>query len=484
MLEALRGLGYSTATALADIIDNSIAAEASQVAIQFFWNSRSSTVAILDDGAGMTEPELDAAMRLGQRSPLEVREKGDLGRFGLGLKTASFSQCRRLTVASRKVGATSCLRWDLDVLTHSDDDGWHLLEGPAEGSSAIFGFLEGREHGTVVLWENLDRIITGGFTEQDFLDLMDQVERHLAMVFHRFLEGSHPRLRITINGRSINPWNPFLVSHPATWSSPVERFETDAGTVEVQCHVLPHRDRLDPREHERAGGPEGWTAQQGFYVYRNQRLLVAGSWLGLGQGRCWTKEEAHRLARIRLDIPNSADAEWKIDIRKATAKPPVSLKARLTRLAEDTRSRARRVFAHRGQAVSVRGQGAIAQAWRAEHCKGGIRYRIDVDHPVIKGVLDEAGSLRPQIQAMLRVIEETVPVQRIWLDTTEGKEVPRTGFSGDAPAEVLSILEVMYRNMVERKGILPRMAKDLLLRTEPFHDYPELVMALPENPGQ
>src|SRR5207237_4274443 len=135
--------------------------------------------------------------------------------------------------------------------------------------------------------------------------------------------------------------------HPATWSSPVERLHTAGGRIEVQGHVLPHKDRLDQAEHDLAGGPDGWTAQQGFYIYRNERLLVAGSWLGLGQGRSWTKEEAHRLARIRLDIPNSADAEWKIDILKSTARPPVALRSWLMRFAEDTRERARRVFAYR-----------------------------------------------------------------------------------------------------------------------------------------
>jgi hypothetical protein len=481
MLEALRGLGYSTATALADIIDNSIAAKAGEVAVDFIWDGQQSIITILDDGEGMSGAELDAAMRLGHRSPLDVRDPNDLGRFGLGLKTASFSQCRRLTVASRKSECTSCLRWDLDILGAADEDGWYLLEGPAEGSEDLLTPLEQKGNGTIVLWERLDRIVSGGFTEQDYLDLIDQVEQHLAMVFHRFLGGPRPRLRILMNSRPVSPWDPFLVSHPATWSSPVERFDAEGGTVEVQCHVLPHRDRLDPRENECAGGPAGWPAQQGFYVYRNQRLLVHGSWLGLGSGRGWTKEEAHRLARIRLDIPNSADAEWKLDIRKSTAKPPVSLKGRLTRLAEDTRSRARRVFAHRGQVVAAPGQAAISQAWRAEHTNDGMRYRIDLDHPAVKGVLDDAGPLRTHIQAMLRVIEETVPVQRIWLDTTEGKDVPRTGFSGEAPAEVLAVLEIMFRNMVEKKGISPKMAKEQLARTEPFHNYPELVMALQEH---
>lgn len=481
-MEALRGLGYAPATAIADILDNSIAAAATCIDVIFHWAGPESHIAILDDGFGMTDPDLERAMRLGDRSPLEARSEDDLGRFGLGLKTASFSQARRLTVASVRGGRTSCLCWDLDVLEATTDGGWHLLEGPAPGSEWIVEAL--RDHGTIVVWENLDRIVTPGFSEQDFLDLIDTVETHLSMVFHRYLEGPKPDLKLTINGRPVRPWDPFLAGHPGTWSSPVESFDAEGGDVVIQCHVLPHRDFLNPGDHDRAAGPEGWAAQQGFYVYRNRRLLVHGSWLGLGQGRAWTKEEAHRLARIRLDIRNSADAAWRIDIRKSVARPPVSLRPRLSRLAEDTRERARRVFAHRGQVVRTGHREPVGQAWRADHTTGGMRYRIEEDHPAVRAVLDRAGDLLPDVLAMLRVIEETIPVQRIWLDTTEGRETPRTGFEDEPPAEVEQVLKVMFRNMIRHKGMSPEMARERLRNVEPFHRYPQLVSALEEPQGK
>jgi hypothetical protein len=480
MIEALRGLGYSAPTAIADIVDNSVAASAGRVSIGFAWNGAASRMTILDDGVGMSASELDRAMRLGDRSPLDARAPTDLGRFGLGLKTASFSQCRRLTVASRRDGVVSCLRWDLDVLASSVDDGWHLLEVPFDTLVGPPVPWSGPDTGTLVIWEALDGMVTPGFGEQDFLDVADAVERHLAMVFHRYLEGTHPRLRLDINGRPVGPWDPFMARHPATWSSPIVRLRSESGTVEVQSHVLPHRDHLTADEQETAAGPEGWTAQQGFHVYRNQRLLVAGSWLGLGQGRSWTKEEAHRLARIRLDIPNSADAAWRIDIRKSSARPPVTLRSPLTRLAEDARERARRVFAHRGQPIGFRDTQPISQAWRTEHFVGGMRYRIDQNHPAVRGVLDDAGGISAQVKAMLRVIEETVPVQRIWLDTTEGRETPRVGFSEAAPTEVLTVLEPLYGSLM-RKGLTPAAARDRLLHTEPFNGWPDLVAALPDT---
>lgn len=484
MMEALRGLGYSTAAALADIVDNSFSAGATEVRITFTWDGAASRISLLDDGRGMDDAELEGAMRLGDKSPLDERAPGDLGRFGMGLKTASFSQCRRLTVASRKKSKESCcLRWDLDAIAARQDEGWLLFEGAAEGSERYLAPLDGAESGTLVLWEVLDRIVTAGYGADDFLRHIDEAEKRLAMVFHRLLMGPRPNLRLFLNDRPVVPWDPFMSGHPAKpWDSPIERRATPSGMVEAECHVLPHRDRLTTTEYEAAGGPEGWTAQQGFYVYRNGRLLLAGGWLGLGQGRAWNREEAQRLARIRLDIPNTADADWKIDIRKSTARIPVSLRPWLTKLAEDTRDRARRVFAYRGSPAPGPGGAHIEQAWRADRLRSGVRYRIDEGHPAVAAVLDGAGPLLPLVKAMLRVVEETVPVQRIWLDTAENGETPRTGFDGEPPDGVRDVLAILYGDMTCRRGMSPALAKRTLGSTEPFQKYPALVAALPDGP--
>lgn len=479
MLESLRGLGYSTAAALADIVDNSVSAGAQTVRIDFIWSGSDSRITVLDDGVGMNDAELESAMRLGDRNPLDVRAAHDLGRFGMGLKTASFSQCRRLTVAAVKDGSTSCLRWDLDKLAADPDGGWLLFEGPAEGSGPSLIGLKDKTAGTLVLWEMMDRIVTEGYTSNDFHDLIDNVESHLAMVFHRLLQGPNPKLKLTLNGRTVKAWDPFMMGHAGKpWTSPPTHHSTHYGTVTVQAHVLPHRDRLTATEFDENAGPLGWTAQQGFYVYRNERLLVAGGWLGLGNSRAWNREEAHRLARIRVDIPNTADADWKIDVRKSTARPPVSLRPWLTQLAENTRERARRVFAFRGTPTPAKGNVPIEQAWRVDRLKAGTRYRIEETHPSVAAVLDSAGKLSPLIKSMLRVIEETVPVQRIWLDTAENKETPRTGFEGESNAAVLEVARVLFDDFVTRKGLSVDEARKAMARVEPFQKYPALVATL------
>jgi len=312
-----------------------------------------------------------------------------------------------------------------------------------------------------------------------FADLIDDVEMRLAMVFHRLLEGPNPSVRLLINDKLVTPWDPFMTGHPAKpWHSPVARILMPSGIIEAQCHVLPHKDRLSDDEFREAGGPEGWNSLQGFYVYRNRRLLLAGGWLGLGQGRAWNREESHRLARIRLDIPNSADADWKIDVKKSTARPPVTVRPWLTKLAEDTRHRARRVFAFRCVPVIGIGGLPLEQAWRVERLKDGVRYRIDEGHPTVAAVIEAVGGKAALVRAMLRVVEETVPVQRIWLDTAENKETPRTGFEGEPNAAVIEVATVLFNDLIERKGFSVEDARISMLRTAPFQNYPELIAKL------
>jgi hypothetical protein len=482
MLESLRGLGYALPTALADLIDNSISAASTKVDLHFEWAGPASWVRILDNGCGMDDAALEAGMRLGAKDPRLARNASDLGRFGLGLKTASFSQARRLTVASRRNGgAISCLHWDLDLIGRELGTEWPLFEGTADGSEHLVAPLDQLHNGTVVIWENLDRLVTDGFGVPEMLEVLDSVERHLAMTFHRFLEGQISKLKLTLNGKEVRPIDPYLIGHPGkALESPEYKIIGTLG-VTAQCHVLPHRDMLKPNEQEAAAGPGGWTQQQGFYVYRNERLLLAGGWLGLGDGnRSWLRDEAHRLARIRLDIPNNADADWKINVLKSTASPPVKLRPQLHRLASETRSKARQVFAHRGHIAPVSGtrSNGLTEVWQVRRSTQGTSYRLARDHDLIASIISRAGSLKSEILALLRLIEETVPVQRIWLDTSEDKETPLTGFAGASSGEVMQALGPLFVALVKFRGLTVIEARERLGRTPPFDRHLDLVSQL------
>ena len=238
---------------------------------------------------------------------------------------------------------------------------------------------------------------------------------------------------------------------------------------------MPHRDRLSDKEFESAAGPEGWTAQQGFYVYRGRRLMEPGSWLGLGETRAWTKEEPYKLARLRIDLPNTADAEWKIDVRKSTAAPPDFLKARLRDLALYVRAQARKVLAFRGSPNQAQG-GDVTRAWAVIDTgrDGQIRYRINREHPAVRQVLEYGGDVATAVEGMLRVIETTVPIQRLWLDTVDPREV-EASMDGHDSAAVEPVMRLVFGQLVHGDGLSPDEARHRLLRTEPFQRFPELI---------
>ena len=279
----------------------------------------------------MTETELFNAMRPGSRSPLEDRDPADLGRFGLGLKTASFSQSRILSVVSKAKRRKQARRsWNLDYVAKHDE--WRLLKDVTNVAESRSSALDDLPSGTVVVWENLDRIVDASPASNDraqmrFLHGVNGVREHLAMTFHRFLSGPHQRLNIWINGNDkqhlVKPWDPFFEDHPCTTCTPVDPVTFGGAVVSIRGYVLPHKDKLGDKMHKIGTGPRGWNAQQGFYIYRNDRMLVSGDWLRLGRERPWTREEHYKLARLSIDIPNSMDSDWALDVKKSTATPPM-----------------------------------------------------------------------------------------------------------------------------------------------------------------
>ena len=477
LIESLRSVGYSLPTAIADLIDNSITAHARRVWLQFEWDGASSWVSLRDDGNGMSEEELLRAMRPGSRSPLEDRPPEDLGRFGLGLKTASFSQCRRLTVGTTKGTSVSIRRWDLDYVRDTNE--WRLLRTAAPGSEARLAELKTGKPGTMILWEQLDRVVRNTSVNDDkalkrFQLDIERVTQHLGMVFHEYLADN--RLSIFVNGTSpshrVKPWSPFEPEQQCWKSESVSR-----GGMRIRGYVLPHRDHLTEEGFRSAAGPAGWNAQQGFYVYRNERLLVSGGWLDLG----YTNEEPYRLARIRVDIPASvaADADWDIDIKKSRARPPGAARDLLKAVADRVRTQAREVYAHRGASTRGPRQQPLERPWLIDE-KGRNRYRINRHHPLLSALLQDK-SVAPDLELFLKLVEETVPVERIWLDASEkppsDDAALEAGEDDEQRAHVLQMLKQLKAALVAQ-GETPEGAQSRLRTMEPFHLYPDLLASL------
>ena len=473
LMESLRGAGYSLPTAISDLIDNSITAGAANIWLHFHWSGAKSQVSILDDGRGMSENELVDAMRIGSRSPRDERDADDLGRFGLGLKTASISQARSLTVATRTTPSAlpSIRRWDLDHLASVGE--WQLLRPSAEvlgDGSATLGELP---HGTLVVWDKLDRLVGDAGADDErargqFHEAIRAVENHIAMVFHRLMTG-RGSVAIWLNGQRIAPWDPFLAGEDATQSLGSEHLGANA-EVGVTPYVLPHHSRLTVEQHRLAGGPEGWNAQQGFYVYRNLRLLLPGDWLGLG----FQKEEHYKLVRIQVDLSNLSDDEWDIDVRKSRARPPLRFRDDLLRIARATRRRAVEVYRHRGKAIARSSRSAPTFVWLRRSRGGRISYAVNREHPLISGALDAPAVTGGELRQILRLVEEYVPVQQIWVDMAEGDETQSQPFESAGENEMAELIRALYGALTEA-GATHDEAMERLVRTEIIGDRFELL---------
>ena len=418
LIESMRDIGYSLQTAISDIIDNSITAGAISIELLADTTSSSPAIGILDDGSGMSEPELLEAMRPGSRSPLEKRSDHDLGRFGLGLKTASFSQCRRLTVVTRKALKTSCAIWDLDTVSRTDQ--W-CVEIP--GVLADIPWLERlRESGTLVVWQKLDRL--GGpdnaVDNRDLVRKLDEMASHLELVFHRFLTGEHglKRIAMSLNGRQLKPFDPFNSRHTATITESEEIFRLNGQVIIIQPFTLPHHNKVTTEEWERYAGPEGYIKNQGFYLYRGKRLIIHGTWFNLAR-----QTELTKLARVRIDMPNGMDAEWKVDVKKSSAQLPVPVRDRLRRIIDRLGAASKRTYTGRGKKLVSDNRLPV---WTRIQDKNLIFYGLNREHPSFRRFTDSLNKDRlREFGRLVDLIESTIPIDTLFSDISSNPELVR-----------------------------------------------------------
>lgn len=374
LLESMRSVGYSFAAALADLIDNSITAEATSIDIDADVLD-GEFVTILDNGRGMSAATAQEALRLAGVSG--QRDGHDLGRFGLGLKTASLSQGRSVTVATREDGATTVLRWDIDHVLESGR--WSLLVLDAAEASALpsWAAFDRQASGTLVVWQHLDLLLSDTADRGEHLrDELVEARESLSLVFHRFLSGGNSGLSIRVNGARIDPIDPFLESNSRTQISPTDEVRIRGGVVEVTAFTLPHPSGLTPAERVRKDLSTGMREAQGFYVYRNRRLIAHGGWYGLA-----AKSELTKQTRIRVDIPNSLDGLWQLDIKKSRVEPPASFKTHLKRIIDPLLDRGRRVHTYRGRRAT---EEHLTRVWdKVVGRNGKVSYEVNPDHPLL-----------------------------------------------------------------------------------------------------
>ncbi len=320
VMEGLRDTGYDFNTAVADIVDNSIAANATKVNVLVNMDPAGAvTIYIADNGCGMDYDGLINAMRYGSAAR---QNQASLGKFGLGLKTASTAFCRCLSVISRGSDLTvRKVQWDLDHIAATGE--WKLRQ--PEITDDELDYLDETAQdgtGTLVVWEKVDRLIPESqrsTQKRAFKRILEQLKFHMAMVYQRFLDKqdtNSPIIVISLNGSCIEPWDPFCTKEPNTTCLYEDNLEiempgySEIPTLHIKAMLIPRRDEFSSR----AAGDDAHVSNdmQGFYVYRENRLIHSGDWMGM-----FTKEPHGTLLRVELSFDHRLDEAFHVDIKKS-----------------------------------------------------------------------------------------------------------------------------------------------------------------------
>ena len=418
LLTGLRAIGYNFSTAVADIIDNSISAQATEVKIYSDPLSATPYFCILDNGTGMSMSELDNAMLPGSDREGKEDCQLELGRFGLGLKSASLSQCREFTVASKKFGKIRAMSFDLDVIDASNKLLLKQLSSEEIEEIPEIGRLKNYESGTIVVWTKFDKIegLAKNF-EDSFRAVVADSKKHVELVFHRF----YSKVAIYYNEKRIERRDPFLLgSVGRQQTGRTSTINVDGSAIVVIPYTLPFANTLTTEEKALLGNPKSIYDEQGFYLYRNERLISWGSWMRMG-----IRSELNKLARIQVDIPSALDSVWMLDVKKSSAKIPDKIKDRIKMAVEDSIVRSKRTTKFPG----VKEQSATCKIWdRINEHEGKIRYQINRNAPPILALNDAIGDTEKELlEIVLSQIEAYLPKYSIANDNMESLNIVNSG---------------------------------------------------------
>ena len=460
MIESIRSFGYSFNTAVADLIDNSISAFSSKVNIHMEWGNGDPFIAILDDGEGMNEEAISKNVVLGSKHPREKREKHDLGRFGFGLKTASFSMARELHVFSKTEKDQLCYRaWDLDILEQKNK--WLISKKLPAWYDSLDKKLKIGERGTLVLWKNCDRLLKNSANAKAFKDMGIDLISYLGTIFCRYIAPPN-KLNIYVNSDNIpvEPWDPIPPG-----SRSLEKQELRG--IKVTPYILPHQSTFEnPDDYKKAGGINGWNQQQGFYVYRNKRLIVNGGWLGLKRMKV---EEHINKARILVDIDTDFDEVWQIDVLKSRATiPSGDIKNSLEAIAKHVRKQADEAYRDRGKVLSRTTASPDIFLWqmkkRSDQSK---EFVINRNHPYVKLIKENYAGKKTDIDRLLGLIEKLLPTEVIQVETAK-ETIEQSEIPYETVKEMTEGALIQTNELMSKKKILENLTYH-----EPWRSYKE-----------
>ena len=410
LLESNRNLGYSIEEAISDLIDNSISAGATQIIYEIHWNEGRPYFLLKDNGRGMSNEndELINSFRLGSKNPLSERASDDLGRFGFGMKTASLSQARALTVFTKKK-EQGILGVTLDLNFIKDQNGKWLLKTADKGLFlSEWFFLENLDSGTIIRWDDWDRAPDNS---DDLMSFISNINNYLAVCFHRYIEKG---IIISHHDNLISAISPIPIGEGAELQSSIT-LNTNRGARQTS-YILQHpRNWQEDYENISRFNSfrlfNGFESQQGIYIYRCNRLLnPKGGWFGLLKN-----SNATKLARVVIDYPNDADELWSLDITKTNASIPIKFKKEIEQLIRINKKGSVNKIIRGNRKVSRSLINNHAKIWNSNNDRNlnVYEYFIDENHPIFRSYIDDKKISDRNLKNLLKLISDNLPISEI-----------------------------------------------------------------------
>ncbi len=469
LIKSIAEQGYSLESSLADLMDNSVSANANKIELLIKMDQEPFTLFVADNGNGMDEETLKASMQFPSNSPENERNISDLGRFGLGMKTASFSQTRCFTVLSRKKGTKNFIgrTWDVNYLKLVGK--WRLIVNTKEEIARIIqqynslseGHLnrfENFEANTIVVWNGLYKF--ENYLEEDNRQsslkkqITEVTSDYLSLVFHRYMERKTNSLLIRINNNLIAPFNPFPTTITDFRSIEFKQKHFSTDTIKIEGFVLPSRS-IDESQNISL-----WTTKnrslmdmEGIYIYRADRLIHFGGWNGLIK-----KAPRLQLARLRVDIGNSVDHLLHLNVAKSQIEIPHDLKVAFEKYIDELKTQAEREFFNRGiRKFSSNLRQDNVQLFERKASNKGTLLEVNNSFPLIKSLMSELKKEQlAKLNLVIRMINNTINEIR---QTHEPKE-----FVGIEEKDGLSLKDLITCvNELTESGLSTELIKNEIL---------------------
>ena len=448
LIKSIAEQGYSLETALADLMDNSITANATRIEVLTKIDEEPFTLFLSDNGDGMSLESLKRNMQFPSKSPEATREINDLGRFGLGLKTASFSQTRCFTVISRKKGSEifSGLTWDVnhlknsgkwEIIINSENEIKEILETYNKISDAHLNNSKDFMPNTIIVWKGLYKF-------ENFLDIKnkqqalkqeitDTTSEYLSIVFHKFMERQTNKVDIRINNTIVKPFNPFPIDNSSLRALEPLQKEFGQDIVKIQGFVLPNTSIKETKENTNPWTPinKSLMDMEGLYIYRADRLILFGGWNGLIK-----KMPRLQLGRLKIDIGNKVDHLFHLNVAKSQINIPHDLKNSFLRAIVDLKTEAQKEYFNHGlKTFTQRPSQHSSELFYKTATNKGVLLRINDEFPLLKSL---KSSLDNEQKAVLNFILKMSSnlINKV-------RQVDNVEISGNAENDGISIDEIV-----------------------------------------